>query len=53
MSAASEVKKIMATGNSEHYVTVEFNNATTAAQIRELILNRVNLFCLPESLPTY
>ena len=32
----------MATGNSEHYVTVEFNNTTTAAQIRELILNRVS-----------
>jgi hypothetical protein len=51
MSAASEVK-IMATGNFENYVTVEFGNTTTAAQIRELILTRVSL-CLPESSPTY
>ena len=42
--SAAESKKIMATGNSENYVTVEFNNTTTAAQIRELILNRVGLF---------
>ena len=44
MSAASEVKKVMATHNSEHYVTVELNNTATAAQIRELILSKVRLF---------
>ena len=46
MSAVSEVKKIMATVDAERYVTVEFNSTMTAAQIRELILNRVSLLML-------
>ncbi|KAF8807311.1 Pkinase-domain-containing protein [Phlegmacium glaucopus] len=44
VSAASEVKKIMATVDSERYVTVELNSTRTAAQIRELILSRLNIY---------
>ena len=39
---------IMATVDSERYVTVEFNSTTTAVQIRELILSRVSLL-MPSS----